>query len=251
MDVDRPAGKKREGMMMTGPTPMQPPAPKPRPPPVVTDMVPKALPTAQSFDISTPPPQRHRPPPAGLNVAPPLPAVPLPSSSTDPQPLQVFSQSTDPPPAPPTFAPAPRKRAPAKAGPPKKRGRPSKEDLIMRDETLTADQKLDKLLELQKGKKRSRSTPTQRPYDEENPAPAPGPAPAQEEDRLVLREKAPKKPIAKAKAPPAIKNPSRRLEPARTPRCWPLRVQSNQRLYRLLPNLVRRKGRNQRFVFCR
>jgi hypothetical protein len=76
MDVDRPAGKKREGMMMTGPTPMQPPAPKPRPPPVVTDMVPKALPSAQSFDISTPPPQRHRPPPAGLNVAPPLPAVP-------------------------------------------------------------------------------------------------------------------------------------------------------------------------------
>jgi hypothetical protein len=74
----------------------------------------------------------------------------------------------------------------------------------MRDETLTADQKLDKLLELQKGKKRTRSTPTQRPYDEENPAP--GPAPAQEEDRLVLREKAPKKPRAKAKATPAIKD---------------------------------------------
>jgi hypothetical protein len=74
----------------------------------------------------------------------------------------------------------------------------------MRDDTLTADQKMDKLLELQKGKKRTRAVPTQRPYEEEEPAP--GPAPAQEEDRLVLREKPPKKPRAKAKAAAAIKD---------------------------------------------
>jgi hypothetical protein len=69
----------------------------------------------------------------------------------------------------------------------------------MRDDTLTADQKMDKLLELDKGKKRTRATPTPRPYEEED-NPAPGPAPAQEDSRLVLSEKGPKKPRAKAKA---------------------------------------------------
>jgi hypothetical protein len=103
MDVDRPTAKKRRGdLRMTGPPPPQPPEPTPPKVPTVESMVPKALPKAQTFVISTP---RARPPSAGVNAAPPLPS-PLPRSFADPPPIQAFSQPTGPPS--PTYAPMER-----------------------------------------------------------------------------------------------------------------------------------------------
>ena len=57
----------------------------------------------------------------------------------------------------------------AEKGPPRKRGRRSKEDLIMRDEKLTANEKMDALLKLQ-------------PKNEQKPQAAPD-APKQEDAR--------------------------------------------------------------------
>jgi hypothetical protein len=150
-----------------------------------------------------------------------MPAVPLPGSSTDPPPLQVFSQTTDPPPAPPTFAPAPRKRATNEVGPPKKKGRPTLEEQIQRvrhDYSISADERMDRILKLQAridkraGKNRGRApqpppsppaaSATKRKAEEQAVTTL---APVEEETALVLHEK-PKKPRAKAKATPAIKD---------------------------------------------
>jgi hypothetical protein len=226
MDDDRAAGSSREGMMMTGPPPPQPPmftpgvssgpppppppaagaiaamppppAPKPRPPPIVTNMVPKAIPKAnpnvQVFDISTP--REPRPPPAGLNADPPEP-VP-----------QVFSEPTTSTEV-PTFAPAPKKRAAAVDGQPRKRGRPTLEEQMQRvrnDYSISADERMDRILGLQAridrrdGKNKREPPPTASSTKRKTEETVTALAPIEEETTLVLQEKAPKKPRVKAAA---------------------------------------------------